>query len=69
MDASSVKTHFLEAQQTLESFLSNENNFQLIFNAAETIATAFNQGGKIISAGNGGSHCDAMHFSEELTGR
>lgn len=69
MDASSVKTHFLEAQQTLESFLSNENNFQLIFNAAETIATAFNQGGKIISAGNGGSHCDAMHLAEELTGR
>ncbi len=69
MDASSVKTHFLEAQQTLESFLSNENNFQLIFNAAETITTAFNQGGKIISAGNGGSHCDAMHFAEELTGR
>ena len=24
---------------------------------------------KIISCGNGGSHCDAMHFSEELTGR
>lgn len=69
MDESSVKTHFLEAQQTLESFLSNENNFQLIFNAANTIATAFQNGGKIISAGNGGSHCDAMHFAEELTGR
>lgn len=26
-------------------------------------------GGKIISCGNGGSHCDAMHFAEELTGR
>jgi D-sedoheptulose 7-phosphate isomerase len=25
--------------------------------------------GKIISCGNGGSHCDAMHFAEELTGR
>ena len=69
MDESSVKTHFLEAQQTLESFLSNENNFQLIFNAANTIATAFQNGGKIISAGKGGSHCDAMHFAEELTGR
>ena len=69
MDESSVKTHILEAQQTLESFLSNENNFQLIFNAANTIATAFQNGGKIISAGNGGSHCDAMHFAEELTGR
>jgi D-sedoheptulose 7-phosphate isomerase len=26
-------------------------------------------GGKIISCGNGGSHCDAMHFAEELSGR
>ena len=25
--------------------------------------------GKIISCGNGGSMCDAMHFAEELTGR
>ena len=26
-------------------------------------------GGKIISCGNGGSMCDAMHFAEELSGR
>ncbi|WP_425502099.1 SIS domain-containing protein [Rufibacter quisquiliarum] len=26
-------------------------------------------GNKIIFCGNGGSHCDAMHFAEELTGR
>ena len=26
-------------------------------------------GGKIISCGNGGSMCDAMHFAEELTGK
>jgi len=69
MDASSVKNHFLEAQQNLESFLSDENNFQLILNAANKISAAFQNGGKIISAGNGGSHCDAMHFAEELTGR
>jgi len=69
MDAASVKTHFLEAQQTLESFLSNEKNFELIFNAATAIVNSFQNGGKIISAGNGGSHCDAMHFAEELTGR
>jgi len=69
MDVSSVKSHFLEAQQTLESFLSNEKNFELIFNAANAIVDSFQNGGKIISAGNGGSHCDAMHFAEELTGR
>ena len=27
------------------------------------------RGNKIISCGNGGSMCDAMHFAEELTGR
>jgi D-sedoheptulose 7-phosphate isomerase len=69
MDASSVKSHFLEAHQTLESFLSSEKNFELIFNAANVIVSSFQLGGKIISAGNGGSHCDAMHFAEELTGR
>ncbi len=69
MDASSVKAHFLEAHQTLESFLNNQKNFELIFNAANTIVDSFQNGGKIISAGNGGSHCDAMHFAEELTGR
>ena len=26
-------------------------------------------GGTVFSCGNGGSHCDAMHFAEELTGR
>jgi D-sedoheptulose 7-phosphate isomerase len=31
--------------------------------------TQLKAGGKILSCGNGGSHCDAMHFAEELTGR
>ncbi|WP_243409258.1 D-sedoheptulose 7-phosphate isomerase [Kushneria phyllosphaerae] len=34
-----------------------------------TLATRFKHGGKVLSCGNGGSHCDAMHFAEELTGR
>jgi D-sedoheptulose 7-phosphate isomerase len=33
------------------------------------MSDAINNGGKIFSCGNGGSHCDAMHFAEELTGR
>ena len=33
------------------------------------MATAIQAGGKIISCGNGGSQCDAMHFAEELSGR
>jgi len=37
--------------------------------AASLMSEAVKNGGKIISCGNGGSHCDAMHFAEELTGR
>ncbi|CAA2929439.1 Phosphoheptose isomerase [Arsenophonus endosymbiont of Bemisia tabaci Q2] len=33
------------------------------------LSNAFKAGGKVLSCGNGGSHCDAMHFAEELTGR
>ena len=33
------------------------------------MVTALKNGNKIISCGNGGSMCDAMHFAEELSGR
>lgn len=33
------------------------------------MVNALQSGKKIISCGNGGSLCDAMHFAEELTGR
>jgi D-sedoheptulose 7-phosphate isomerase len=33
------------------------------------MSLAIQNGGKIISCGNGGSMCDAMHFAEELSGR
>lgn len=65
----SAKSHFIQAQNTLEVFLNNEENFVKIDQAIQLLANAFKQGGKVISCGNGGSHCDAMHFAEELTGR
>ena len=37
--------------------------------AAKLLADSFKQEGKVLSCGNGGSHCDAMHFAEELSGR
>src|SRR5690606_31461612 len=47
----------------------NPANLQQIEAAARLMAGAIKAGGKIISCGNGGSHCDAMHFAEELTGK
>ena len=40
-----------------------------ISSGARLMADAIQKGNKIISCGNGGSHCDAMHFAEELSGR
>ena len=49
--------------------MADERNFERIEEAINIIVNAFQNGGKIIACGNGGSHCDAMHFAEELTGR
>ena len=58
-----------EAKSVLEAFMSNEDNLSKIDDASELLVEAFNNGGKAISCGNGGSSCDAAHFAEELTGR
>ncbi|MCL6362487.1 D-sedoheptulose 7-phosphate isomerase [Pectobacterium polaris] len=64
-----IRSELKEAAETLNNFLSDDANIQSIQNAAVLLANAFKAGGKVISCGNGGSHCDAMHFAEELTGR
>ena len=63
-----IQQQFEEAQHTLVNFQS-EANFSLIAQAADMMSQAIQNGGKIISCGNGGSMCDAMHFAEELSGR
>ena len=64
-----IKAELVEAQDVLNKFIADENNIKLIQQAALLISNSFKQGGKVLSCGNGGSHCDAMHFAEELTGR
>jgi D-sedoheptulose 7-phosphate isomerase len=60
---------FTEAQQVIENFIKNKSNFEKLEKAGEIMVESLKNGGKIISCGNGGSMCDAMHFAEELTGR
>ncbi len=57
-----------EATLTLKNFLNNRENIEAIEEAAIMLSNAFKEGRKVLSCGNGGSHCDAMHFAEELTG-
>ena len=58
-----------EAQTVLDQFLSDNKNIDFINQAISAITTSYSKNGKVISCGNGGSMCDAMHFAEELTGR
>ena len=69
MSLALIKSNFLEARQLLDQFVEDESNIQKIVDAGEVLTDSINTGGKILSCGNGGSMCDAMHFAEELTGR
>ncbi len=63
-----IADHFSEALSVLQKFNTPENH-QTIEDAGKIMVESLSSEGKILSCGNGGSLCDAMHFAEELTGR
>lgn len=63
-----IRKNFEESQRVLARF-ATEDNFRKLDEAAGLMAQAVQKGHKILSCGNGGSMCDAMHFAEELTGK
>ncbi|WP_019003530.1 D-sedoheptulose 7-phosphate isomerase [Succinimonas amylolytica] len=69
MGSYNIREELQEAQEVLRKFTADDAVIASIEKAAGFMADAIRAGGKIMSAGNGGSHCDAMHFAEELTGR
>lgn len=64
-----IQTELESAQHLLTHFIRDNHNLKQISRAASLCSEALSGGNKILSCGNGGSHCDAMHFAEELTGR
>lgn len=64
-----VVQHLEEARAGLENLLSNPEVLDRILAASQMIVQQIQDGKKVISCGNGGSMCDAMHFAEELSGR
>lgn len=65
----SIANAFNDIQKVFEKFISDKNNLEKINHLSEVIANTFINKGKVLVCGNGGSHCDAMHFAEEFTGR
>ncbi len=64
-----IKKHFEEAGELLKKIMSDDHFFSSVEAAGKVMSESLRKEGKIISCGNGGSMCDAMHFAEELTGR
>ena len=62
-----VKQHFADSIETKQQSL--ELLAPVIVRAAGLISQALDQGGKILSCGNGGSAGDAQHFSSEMLNR
>lgn len=58
-----------EAAKTLDSFLSDPAQLKKCEEFSNLLIETFKNGGRLFTCGNGGSHCDAMHFAEEFTGR
>ena len=62
-----IKTKFETSNGVFLDF-ANDKNYNSIHSAAKKIISSLNNNKKIISFGNGGSMCDAMHFTQELNG-
>jgi D-sedoheptulose 7-phosphate isomerase len=64
-----IEKHLHEAQGLLQAILGSQEFLQSVQSGGELLSKQLKLGKKIISCGNGGSMCDAMHFAEELSGR
>ena len=64
-----IQASFEEAATVQAAFRSSPDGLPMVERFAELAAATLQAGNKLMSCGNGGSMCDAMHFAEEWTGR
>ena len=64
-----LRDHFEEGANLADAVLRDEAFLAAMERGAQLLVEALGSGHKILSCGNGGSMCDAMHFAEELSGR
>lgn len=63
------KRSLTDAQALLTRVLGDAEFLKKCDAFSEKLIALYRRGGNLFICGNGGSHCDAMHFAEELTGR
>lgn len=62
-----IRLGFTESIQT--KINAADSILNIVAEASEEIVQALLEGHKILTCGNGGSACDAMHFSSEMLNR
>ena len=63
-----IQQHFEESAQLAQQLLGDMAFLEAMQQGAELLVEALGSGHKILTCGNGGSMCDAMHMAEELSG-
>ncbi|MCB0419791.1 MAG: D-sedoheptulose 7-phosphate isomerase [Bdellovibrionales bacterium] len=63
------KNSLTDAEKTLKLFMDSSEQMNRCYQFSKFLVETYRNGNNVFSCGNGGSHCDAMHFAEELTGR
>ena len=58
-----------EAQTLLGEFMEAPETWAKLDQFSQKLIGCYESGGRVFTCGNGGSHCDALHFAEEMTGR
>lgn len=58
-----------EARTLLDWLVRHEIENRTLAQMVLRLADCLRAGGRVLTCGNGGSMCDAMHFAEELSGR
>lgn len=64
-----ISAQINEAQQVMSAMLADVSLISIVQAAANACITSFQQGGKILLAGNGGSAADAQHIAGEFVSR
>ncbi len=64
-----IENELRESASLVDWLIAAERSTQAIARLSQRLAACFDRGGRVLSCGNGGSMCDAMHLAEELAGR
>ena len=64
-----IEQALTDAASLIEWLRKQEEADSVLSTISRRIADTLASGGRVLTCGNGGSMCDAMHFAEELSGR